>query len=113
MKKSFLIFLMSAFCFVLFAKEGDTTVINFYTKYDIQQFLGPQWHKNFKYIDPTKKYKKAILKIDLGCASYGCCAWDYTFRGFIGKPLPGMIAQLPRKITHRYIDIIKNQQTGK
>jgi hypothetical protein len=97
MKKSFLIFLMSAFCFVLFAKEGDTTVINFYTKYDIQQFLGPQWHKNFKYIDPTKKYKKAILKIDLGCASYGCCAWDYTFRGFIGKPLPGIDSTITKK----------------
>jgi len=79
------------------AKEGDTTVITFYTKYDIQQFLGPQWHKSFTYINPNIKYKKAILKIDLGCASYGCCAWDYLFRGFFGKPLPGKDSTITKK----------------
>lgn len=97
MKKTLLFLSIFMIGTSLFAKDGDTTVINFYTKYDIQQFLGPQWHKNFKYIDPTKKYKKAILKVDLGCASYGCCAWDYTFRGFIGKPLPGIDSAITKK----------------
>jgi hypothetical protein len=79
---------------LVFAKNGDTTVINFYTNYDIQQYMGPQWHKNFKFLENSKKYKKAILKIDLGCASYGCCAWDYTLRGYFGKPKQGIDSAL-------------------
>lgn len=71
------------------AAEGDTTKYNFYTKYDIQQWKGTWNYKKFDFVDPTKKYKKAILKVQLGCASYGCCVWDYNFHTLIVKPLPG------------------------
>ncbi|MCE2961907.1 MAG: peptide-N-glycosidase F-related protein [Chitinophagales bacterium] len=27
------------------------------------------------------------MQIDLGCATYGCCAWDYTYRGFISQKI--------------------------
>jgi hypothetical protein len=45
--------------------------------------LFPRIQKDF----PAGSYEKAILKIDLGCATYGCCAWDYTYRGFFSKKI--------------------------
>jgi hypothetical protein len=76
-------------CTRLFAGEGDTTNINFFTKYDLQQWKGTWNHKKFDYLDPSKNYKKAFLVLELGCASYGCCVWDYNFHALIGKPLEG------------------------
>lgn len=73
----------------LYSAEGDTTKFNFYKKYDIQQWKGSWWYKKFDYIDPAKTYKKAFLSIKLGCASYGCCVWDYAFHAYIVKPMPG------------------------
>jgi len=73
----------------IYAGDGDTSKINFFTKYDLQQWKGSWLHKKFTYIDPSKSYKKAYLIIDLGCASYGCCVWDYSFHAYIGKSLPG------------------------
>jgi len=75
--------------FFVRAGEGDTTKINFFTKYDLQQWKGTWEHKKFDYLDPTKNYKKAFLILELGCASYGCCVWDYNFHALIGKPLTG------------------------
>ncbi len=74
---------------ISYANDGDTTKINFYTKYDLQQWKGTWWHKKLAYLDPAKKYKKAYLSVKLGCASYGCCVWDYNFHNYIIKPLPG------------------------
>lgn len=69
--------------------NGDTTKIKLWNKYDLQQWKGSQYHKLFAYRDPSISYKKAFLTINLGCASYGCCVWDYTFQAYITKPLPG------------------------
>lgn len=74
---------------IVYGGEGDTTKINFFTKYDLQQWKGTWNHKKFDYIDPNKTYKKAYLVLELGCASYGCCVWDYNFHALIGKPLEG------------------------
>jgi hypothetical protein len=73
----------------LHAEDGDTTKINFFTKYDLQQWKGTWNHKKFDFIDPNKSYKKAYLVLELGCASYGCCVWDYNFHALIGQPLTG------------------------
>ena len=113
---SILVIISVLFSNTLFAREGDTTIVNFYTKYDIQQYLGPQWHKSFKEIDPKKKYKKAILKIDLGCASYGCCAWDYTFRGYFGKKKAGIdsaILTSDSPKTYRYYPNSENWEVAR
>lgn len=66
--------------------KTDTTQIVFFLDSNIQQFRGVEWHRIAKKI-PKGTYQKAILKIDLGCATYGCCAWDYTYRGFFSKKL--------------------------
>lgn len=73
----------------IYAGDGDTTKINFFSKYDLQQWKGTWNHKKFDYLDPSKNYKKAFLVLELGCASYGCCVWDYNFHALIGKPLVG------------------------
>lgn len=80
-----LLFLSLSAC----AGDGDTTKINFFTKYDLQQWKGTWNHKKFDFIDPAKNYKKAYLVLELGCASYGCCVWDYNFHALIGQPLAG------------------------
>lgn len=90
MKKILLIVIFGVYVnSFLSAADGDTTKFNFYTKYDIQQWKGSWWYKKFDYIDPAKSYKKAYLSVKLGCASYGCCVWDYAFHAYIVKPLPG------------------------
>lgn len=88
-KKVFIGVLTLFLCNALHAGDGDTTKINFFTKYDLQQWKGTWNHKKFDYLDPSKNYKKAILVLELGCASYGCCVWDYNFHALIGKPLVG------------------------
>ena len=86
-------FILFIFIFAIqshsFAANGDTTKIKLWNKYDLQQWKGSQYHKLFAYRDPSISYKKAYLTINLGCASYGCCVWDYTFQAYITKPLPG------------------------
>lgn len=62
----------------------DTTKIIFFQDSNIQQFRGAEWHRIAQKI-PKETYRKAILQIDLGCATYGCCAWDYTYRGFFSQ----------------------------
>ena len=64
----------------------DTTKIVFFLDSNIQQYKGLEWHRMMQKI-PRGNYKKAILQIDLGCATYGCCAWDYTYRGFFSKKI--------------------------
>ncbi len=64
----------------------DTFKILFFQDSNIQQFRGVEWHRIAQKI-PKGNYSKAILQIDLGCASYGCCAWDYTYRGFFSKKI--------------------------
>lgn len=88
-KKNCLGILLIFLCTTIFAGEGDTTKINFFKKYDLQQWKGSWHHKKFDYLDPSKSHKKAYLILELGCASYGCCVWDYGFHAYIGKPLPG------------------------
>lgn len=68
----------------LLYSSNDTVKIIFFQDSNIQQYRGVEWHRISKYI-PSGTYKKAQLQIDLGCASYGCCAWDYTYRGFFSK----------------------------
>ncbi|MFN5848194.1 MAG: peptide-N-glycosidase F-related protein, partial [Chitinophagales bacterium] len=55
----------------------------------LQQWKGSWLHKKFDQLDQNKTYKKAYLVLELGCASYGCCVWDYGFHAYIGKPIPG------------------------
>lgn len=62
----------------------DTVKIIFFQDSNIQQFRGVEWHRIAQKI-PEGNFSKAILQIDLGCATYGCCAWDYTYRGFFSK----------------------------
>jgi hypothetical protein len=62
----------------------DTVKVIFFQDSNIQQFRGVEWHRIAQKI-PKGNYSKAILQIDLGCATYGCCAWDYTYRGFISQ----------------------------
>jgi Peptide-N-glycosidase F, C terminal len=62
----------------------DTVKIIFFQDSNIQQFRGVEWHRIAQKI-PKGNFSKAILQIDLGCATYGCCAWDYTYRGFFSK----------------------------
>lgn len=76
-------------CTALWAGDGDTTKINFFKKYDLQQWKGSWHHKKLDYLDPNKNFKRAYLVLELGCASYGCCVWDYGFHAYIGKPLEG------------------------
>lgn len=64
----------------------DTFKTLFFQDSNIQQFRGVEWHRIAQKI-PKGNYSKAILQIDLGCASYGCCAWDYTYRGFFSKKI--------------------------
>lgn len=100
MKKIALSIAILLISLVSFANEGDTLKINFFTKYDLQQWKGSWLHKKFDYIDPSKSYKRAYLVIELGCASYGCCVWDYGFHAYIGKPLAGYdTLKFPQKDT--------------
>lgn len=69
---------------VLNAKIGDTVKVTFFLDSNIQQYKGPEWHRIAQKI-PKGNYSKAWLKVDIGCATYGCCAWDYTYRGFFSK----------------------------
>jgi hypothetical protein len=71
-------------CFTLQSQKIDTVVIRFFTDSNIQQYKGAEWH-HAKVKIPSGKYSKAYLKIDLGCASYGCCAWDYTYQGYLSS----------------------------
>ena len=64
----------------------DTVKIIFFQDSNIQQFRGAEWHRIQKNI-PFGNYQKALLKIDLGCATYGCCAWDYTYKGYFSKKI--------------------------
>lgn len=64
----------------------DTVKVIFFQDSNIQQFRGVEWHRIAQKI-PKGNYSKAILQIDLGCATYGCCAWDYTYRGFISQKI--------------------------
>lgn len=64
----------------------DTVKVIFYQDSNIQQFRGVEWHRIAQKI-PRGNYSKAILQIDLGCATYGCCAWDYTYRGFFSEKI--------------------------
>lgn len=71
---------------VCYGYSADTTKIVFFQDSNIQQYCGIEWHRMSKKI-PKGKYKQAILRVDIGCASYGCCAWDYSYRGFISKKI--------------------------
>lgn len=64
----------------------DTVKVIFFQDSNIQQFRGVEWHRIAQKI-PKGNYSKAILQIDLGCAAYGCCAWDYTYRGFFSEKI--------------------------
>jgi hypothetical protein len=64
----------------------DTVKVIFFQDSNIQQFRGVEWHRIAQKI-PKGNYSKAILQIDLGCATYGCCAWDYTYRGFVSQKI--------------------------
>ena len=64
----------------------DTVKVIFFQDSNIQQFRGAEWHRIQKNI-PFGNYQKALLKIDLGCATYGCCAWDYTYKGYFSKKI--------------------------
>lgn len=79
------IFVLSLLSLPLAAKQ-DTVKVVFFQDSNIQQFRGVEWHRIAQHI-PKGNYEKAILKIDLGCATYGCCAWDYTYRGFFSKKI--------------------------
>lgn len=68
----------------ILAFSQEVTVIEFFKDSNIQQYKGVEWHLSKKFI-PSNKYSKAYLRIDLGCATYGCCAWDYLYQGFITK----------------------------
>ena len=68
------------------ALAADTVKIVFFQDSNIQQFRGVEWHRIAQKI-PEGNYSKAILQIDLGCATYGCCAWDYTYRGFFSEKM--------------------------
>jgi hypothetical protein len=86
--------ILSIFTFLFFIStsiiaQTPDKIVTFYDNYDIQQFKGVEWHKKFTKISDISKYSKAVLVVELGCATYGCCAWDYTFRGFFGLPQPG------------------------
>jgi hypothetical protein len=86
--------ILSIFTFLFFITASTIAqtpdkIVTFYDNYDIQQFKGVEWHKKFTKISDISKYSKAVLVVELGCATYGCCAWDYTFRGFFGLPQPG------------------------
>lgn len=79
--------LVYVFCFrSLISNGADTTKIIFFQDSNIQQFRGVEWHRIAQKI-PKGNYSKAILQIDLGCATYGCCAWDYTYRGFFSQKI--------------------------
>lgn len=80
----FIVFLSFFSCAIQAAK--DTTKIIFFQDSNIQQFRGVEWHRIAQKI-PKGNYIKAILQVDLGCATYGCCAWDYTYRGFFSEKL--------------------------
>jgi hypothetical protein len=79
----FSFFVFTIFCLPLAAKQ-DTVKLVFFQDSNIQQFRGVEWHRIAQKI-PKGNYSKAILQIDLGCATYGCCAWDYTYRGYFSK----------------------------
>jgi hypothetical protein len=64
----------------------DTVKVIFFQDSNIQQYRGVEWHRIAQKI-PKGNYSKAILQIDLGCATYGCCAWDYTYRGFFSEKI--------------------------
>jgi hypothetical protein len=81
-----LAFSLLIFCVHYAIAAQDTVKIIFFQDSNIQQFRGVEWHRIQKDF-PAGSYEKAILKIDLGCATYGCCAWDYTYRGFFSKKI--------------------------
>lgn len=85
MRKKLGITMLLAFVAVsIFA--SDTTKIVFFLDSNIQQYRGVEWHRAIQKI-PRGNYSKAILRVDLGCATYGCCAWDYTYRGFFSHKI--------------------------
>jgi hypothetical protein len=82
MNSKFLLYVILLIAFNLsVSAKSDTVKIVFFLDSNIQQYKGVEWHRIAQKI-PKGDYQKAILKIDLGCATYGCCAWDYTYRGF-------------------------------
>lgn len=81
-----LAFSLLIFCIHSAIIAQDTVKVIFFQDSNIQQFRGVEWHRIAKKI-PKGNYSKAILQIDLGCATYGCCAWDYTYKGFFSKKI--------------------------
>ncbi len=70
---------------VLLAANGDTTVVRFQNKMDMN------YYGNFdfkgKFPDGSKSYHQILMKYTLGCSSLGCSGWDYTNNIQYLKPL--------------------------
>jgi hypothetical protein len=71
-----------SFCFLTlmhfssFAAAGDTTVIHFHNKVNMD-YYGSYDFKG-KFPDGSKSYRQVIMKYTMGCSSNGCSGWDYT-----------------------------------
>ena len=73
----------------IYAGEGDTTIIPLHNKVDMECWKGvwyyPEYDVWYNYQFGSKPIKKVYLDLRLGCASFGCCGWDYGFSIYLMK----------------------------
>lgn len=93
MKKFFTLIIALAIISIsnLSAANGDTVKMLFHSSTDLKCYGGGERVNLWSAYNPTgKTFKRAYLKITLGCGSQACCVWDYIFNCFIMKK-PGTI----------------------
>lgn len=86
MKKLLFTLLISVSAICANAADGDTTKLTFQVNKDLKCYAGGERNNVWAAFSQSgKSYKKAIMKITLGCGSQECCVWDYLFNAFIMK----------------------------
>jgi hypothetical protein len=92
------------------ANDGDSVKMAFHTAKDFKCSGGGERINVWTAFNPgTKKYRKAYLKITLGCGSVECCVWDYLFNTFVMKKPGGLDSSIAKYDTISYDAITKNK----
>jgi hypothetical protein len=82
------------------ANDGDSVRMPFHITKDFKCSGGGERINVWTAFNPgTKKYRKAYLKITLGCGSVECCVWDYLFNTYVMKKQGGMDSSFVRNDT--------------
>ena len=84
----------------VYSAEGDTTKLIFQVNKDLKCSGGGERNNIWaEFLQGGKTYKKAVMKITLGCGSQACCVWDYLFNAFVMKKTGKMDSSFVRNDT--------------